>query len=355
MKEPAITGGLTASEQILMWCNRVANLSRVPWILAPIKLTATDKDATWADVTVAKLVVGATGQFTLSIGEGDRYVELKASTVFYGIIHSLFLRMWDRTEMDDTLETDENFEIDVFSELCEYDETAAGRRGIEKRSPVYVQLWEWNFDDIAKEFGWECVNYLGPNGIDAVQVSPVTEHILGSDWYTKYQPIGFGLNSRSGSEAQFAQMIAKCRGAGVQVIVDVILNHIAAPCQAAIEAGGAAVMPCKDTGTRSLDLSGNAVSIIYALTRNLQSPQGWAGSAYGNRRINSQDGWKGPELFHNRQEIDGNRLGNCPVEEPSFTCPQSEPPGDCTRCDFKGLPDALAGYVSVEDLAVNLD
>ncbi|CAE7567295.1 amy [Symbiodinium sp. KB8] len=207
---------------------------------------------------------------------------------------------------------------DVFSELCEYDETAAGRRGTEKRSPVYVQLWEWNFDDIAKE----CVNYLGPNGIDAVQVSPVTEHILGSEWYTKYQPIGFGLHSRSGSKAQFAQMIAKCRGAGVQVIVDVILNHIAAPCQAAIEAGGAAVMPCK----------------------------GWAGSAYGNRRINSQDGWKGPELFHNRQEIDGNRLGNCPVEEPSFTCPQSEPPGDCTRCDFKGLPDWNTGLQPTRDI-----
>ncbi|CAE7940581.1 amy, partial [Symbiodinium necroappetens] len=197
---------------------------------------------------------------------------------------------------------------DVFSELCEYDETTAGRRGTEKRSPVYVQLWEWNFDDIAKE----CVNYLGPNGIDAVQVSPVTEHILGSEWYTKYQPIGFGLHSRSGSEAQFAQMIAKCRGAGVQVIVDVILNHIAAPCQAAIE--------------------------------------GWAGSAYGNRRINSQDGWKGPELFHNRQEIDGNRLGNCPVEEPSFTCPQSEPPGDCTRCDFKGLPDWNTGLQPTRDI-----
>ena len=123
MKEPAITGGLTASEQILMWCNRVANLSRVRWILAPIKLTATDKDATWADVTVAKLVVGATGQFTLSIGEGDRYVELKASTVFYGIIHSLFLRMWDRTEMDDTLETDENFEIVASTLKCIYDQT----------------------------------------------------------------------------------------------------------------------------------------------------------------------------------------------------------------------------------------
>ena len=56
-------------------------------------------------------MVGATGQLTLSIGEGDRYVELKTSTVFYGIIHSLFSRMWDRSEMSEIPETDENFEI----------------------------------------------------------------------------------------------------------------------------------------------------------------------------------------------------------------------------------------------------
>eukprot|EP00439_Symbiodinium_sp_Y106_P044436 s2868_g5.t1 len=85
MKEPAITGGLTASEQVTMWRNRIDTLSRVPWVFGPIQLTATDKGATWADVTAAKLVIGATGQFTLSIGEGTRYVELKAPTVYYGI------------------------------------------------------------------------------------------------------------------------------------------------------------------------------------------------------------------------------------------------------------------------------
>ncbi|CAJ1339117.1 unnamed protein product, partial [Effrenium voratum] len=203
---------------------------------------------------------------------------------------------------------------DVFSELCEYDEPMGGRQGLERRAPVYIQLWEWNFDDIAKE----CTRYLGPNGIDAVQISPVTEHILGSQWYTKYQPVGFGLNSRSGSAEQLKNMIATCRRAGVQVMVDVILNHIAAPCSAALSAGYAAVMPCV----------------------------GWAGSNYGNRRINSEDGWKGPEMFHN---IAGNLMGNCPVEEPSFTCPQSEPAGDCSLCDFKGLPDWNTALQSTRD------
>ena len=106
-----------------MWKHRVASLSRVPWIFAPIQQSATDKNATWADVTAAKLVVGATGQLTPSIGEGDRYVELKTSTVFYGIIHSLFSRMSDRSEMSEIPETDENFEILASTLKCIYDQT----------------------------------------------------------------------------------------------------------------------------------------------------------------------------------------------------------------------------------------
>eukprot|EP00439_Symbiodinium_sp_Y106_P016698 s5622_g2.t1 len=123
MKEPAITGGNTATEQILMCKHRVNSLRKVPWIFAPIKLASTDRGATWADVTAAKLVVGAAGQLTLLIGEGDRYVELKTPTVFYGIIHSLFSRMWDRREMNDILETDENFEIVASTMKCIYGQT----------------------------------------------------------------------------------------------------------------------------------------------------------------------------------------------------------------------------------------
>ena len=44
-------------------------LKRVPWISSPIETTSASQDATWADATAAKLVVGATGQFILSIGK----------------------------------------------------------------------------------------------------------------------------------------------------------------------------------------------------------------------------------------------------------------------------------------------
>lgn len=35
---------------------------------------------------------------------------------------------------------------------------------------VFVHLFEWSWDDIAKE----CEDWLGPKGFDAVQVSPPT-------------------------------------------------------------------------------------------------------------------------------------------------------------------------------------
>ena len=40
---------------------------------------------------------------------------------------------------------------------------------------VFVQLFEWSWDDVAME----CEQYFGPNHFAAVQVSPVQEHVQG--------------------------------------------------------------------------------------------------------------------------------------------------------------------------------
>jgi len=42
---------------------------------------------------------------------------------------------------------------------------------------AFVHLFEWSWDDIAKECG-----YLGEKGYAAVQVSPPNEHIQGPEW-----------------------------------------------------------------------------------------------------------------------------------------------------------------------------
>ncbi|WP_336367846.1 carbohydrate-binding module family 20 domain-containing protein [Marinobacter sp. C2H3] len=88
---------------------------------------------------------------------------------------------------------------------------------------VFVHLFEWKWSDVAQE----CENFLGPKGFSAVQVSPPQEHIQGSAWWTRYQPVSYQLSSRSGDEAAFADMVQRCNAAGVDVYADAVINHMA--------------------------------------------------------------------------------------------------------------------------------
>lgn len=89
---------------------------------------------------------------------------------------------------------------------------------------VMVHLFEWRWPDIALE----CENFLGPQGFAAVQVSPPQEHIVGGDnpWWIRYQPVSYQLESRSGTRAEFADMVARCGAVGVDVYVDAVINHM---------------------------------------------------------------------------------------------------------------------------------
>ena len=96
---------------------------------------------------------------------------------------------------------------------------------------VFVHLFEWKWTDIAAE----CENFLGPKGFSAVQVSPPNEHInhqlvANYAWWSRYQPVTFDLtkfNSRSGTRAQFDDMVARCAAVGVDIYVDAVINHMA--------------------------------------------------------------------------------------------------------------------------------
>ena len=92
---------------------------------------------------------------------------------------------------------------------------------------VMVHLFEWRWDDVARE----CERVLGPAGVSAVQVSPPNEHIalgpVDGAWWARYQPVSYRLDSRSGNRAAFADMVARCRAAGVGVVVDAVINHMA--------------------------------------------------------------------------------------------------------------------------------
>lgn len=89
---------------------------------------------------------------------------------------------------------------------------------------TFVHLFEWNWSDVATE----CETFLGPNGFAAVQVSPPNEHITGSQWWTRYQPVTYQLTSRGGDRAQFIDMVQRCQNVGVDIYVDAVINHMAA-------------------------------------------------------------------------------------------------------------------------------
>ena len=90
-----------------------------------------------------------------------------------------------------------------------------------------MHLFEWKWTDIAAE----CENYLGPAGFAGVQVSPPSEHALIATypWYQRYQTVNYSLAlSRSGTAAEFADMVHRCARVGVGIYVDAVFNHTTA-------------------------------------------------------------------------------------------------------------------------------
>lgn len=88
---------------------------------------------------------------------------------------------------------------------------------------VFVQLFEWRWPDVALE----CERFLGPAGYAAVQISPPMEHVTGAEWWKRYQPVSYRLESRSGTRAEFSDMVKRCADAGVGIYADALTNHMA--------------------------------------------------------------------------------------------------------------------------------
>jgi alpha-amylase len=99
---------------------------------------------------------------------------------------------------------------------------------------VFVHLFEWRWADIARE----CETFLRPVGYAAVQISPPSEHAVitnaaGSGvnfpWWQRYQTVSYRLDqSRSGTAAEFGDMVGRCNAAGVKVYADAVINHMTA-------------------------------------------------------------------------------------------------------------------------------
>jgi alpha-amylase len=88
---------------------------------------------------------------------------------------------------------------------------------------VTATLFEWKFSSVANA----CTTTLGPKGYGFVEVSPPQEHIQGYQWWTSYQPVSYRIAGRLGDETAFRTMVATCHAAGVKVLADAVVNHMA--------------------------------------------------------------------------------------------------------------------------------
>jgi len=106
---------------------------------------------------------------------------------------------------------------------------------------VIVHLFEWKWNDIADE----CERFLAPNHFGGVQVSPPNENIImeNRSWLERYQPVSYNLNTRSGNEAEFANMVSRCNAVGVRIYADAVINHMATSQENNVGTGGTAADP----------------------------------------------------------------------------------------------------------------
>ncbi|MEU7012712.1 carbohydrate-binding module family 20 domain-containing protein [Streptomyces sp. NPDC046385] len=88
---------------------------------------------------------------------------------------------------------------------------------------VTAVMFEWNFASVAKA----CTDQLGPAGYGYVQVSPPQERIQGSAWWTAYQPVSYKIAGPLGDRTAFKSMVDTCHAAGVKVVADSVVNHMA--------------------------------------------------------------------------------------------------------------------------------
>ncbi|WP_435125714.1 carbohydrate-binding module family 20 domain-containing protein [Actinacidiphila sp. bgisy144] len=113
--------------------------------------------------------------------------------------------------------------------------TAAATGG--NGSDVTANLFMWNWPSVASE----CTTELGPKGYGSVLVSPPEDSIRLSGshpWWEIYQPVGYDLNSRMGTEAQFEAMVSACHAAGVKVYADAVINHMSGNDQSSTDSYG---------------------------------------------------------------------------------------------------------------------
>ena len=87
-----------------------------------------------------------------------------------------------------------------------------------------IHLLNWKLESIEKE-----LENIKKQGFDAIQINPMQPFKEEKEfkWWSSYQPLGFRIGNMFGNKEDLKRLCAKAKEAGVDVIVDVVLNHTA--------------------------------------------------------------------------------------------------------------------------------
>ena len=100
---------------------------------------------------------------------------------------------------------------------------------------VTLHCWNWSFAEIEAKMA-----DIAAAGYTAIQTSPIqplketttdSDKTVGGNWWVYYQPVDFKINTAAGNalgtKTELASMIETAHEYGIQVIVDVVANHLA--------------------------------------------------------------------------------------------------------------------------------
>ena len=61
--------------------------------------------------------------------------------------------------------------------------------------------------------------FIAEKKIETTAFSIISWHFLGPEWWVRYQPVSYLLESRSGTREEFVDMVQRCRAQGVNIYV----------------------------------------------------------------------------------------------------------------------------------------
>lgn len=108
---------------------------------------------------------------------------------------------------------------------------------------ISVHLFEWKWPDEAKK----CGNFLGPNGGLASKYllhrSTLLIAIVDGKWREKYKSCSVKFESRSGTRAEFQDMVLRWQEVGVPIYDDAIIDHMSSAGSGKSSAEGSSLTP----------------------------------------------------------------------------------------------------------------